>query len=120
MRFLIDADLPRSTQAKIEAYGYFALDVRDIGLATAEDDEIIQYAQQNQLCLLTGDFDFSDIRHYPPRRYAGIVVLKLPDTATANYILQLLEAFLQQTELVTQLYAKLAIMEPGRVRVRTD
>ena len=120
MHFLIDADLPRATKQKIESYGYTAVDVRDVGLGTADDAEIIRYAQKLKLCLLTGDYDFSNIRNYPPRQYSGIVVLKLPDTADAGYILRLLETFLKQTEVVSQLYAKLAIVEPGRIRIRAD
>jgi len=33
-------------------------------------------------------------------------------------ILEILEAFLKQTELVTELSGKLAIIEPGRIRIR--
>ena len=68
---------------------------------------------------MTGDFDFSDIRNYPPGEYAGLVILKLPRTATASFILALLESFLQQENLVAQMPGKLAIVEAGRVRIRT-
>ncbi len=66
-----------------------------------------------------GDFDFSNIRNYPPAKYAGIVVLRLPRTATASYIVNLLESFLRQEELVAQISGKLAIVEPDRIRIRT-
>ena len=71
------------------------------------------------MCLVTRDSDFSDIRSYPPREYAGLVVLKLPGTATASFILSLLESFLQQEDILSKLPGKLAIVEPGRVRTRT-
>jgi hypothetical protein len=44
--------------------------------------------------LVTGDFDFADIRNYPPQHYAGIVVLVIPPTVTATYITRLLDSFL--------------------------
>lgn len=66
MHFLIDADLPRSVSDVLQAYGHEAIDVRDIGLRNAIDTTIARYAQQEGLCLLAGDFDFSDIRTYPP------------------------------------------------------
>ncbi len=119
MRFLVDEDLPRSTDDLLRRYGHEAVDVRDIGLRGAKDPRIAAYAQSEGLCLVTGDFDFSDIRNYPPEKYAGLVVLKLPRTATASFILNLLESFLRQEELVSQMPGKLAIVEPGRVRVRT-
>jgi hypothetical protein len=39
-------------------------------------------------------------------------------TATASFILDLLESFLKQEDLVTQIGGKLAIVEAGRVRLR--
>ena len=83
MRFLIDADLPRRTAIAIRAAGHEAFDVRDIGLRSASDAEIAAHAKKGGLCLITGDFDFSDIRNYPPNDYSGIVVLQAPPNATA-------------------------------------
>ena len=81
MRFLLDASLPRSAGAMLPRFGPEATDVRDLGLRNAPDDVIAAHAQRNQLALVTRDFDFSDIRNYPPADYAGIVVLQLPDDA---------------------------------------
>jgi hypothetical protein len=45
-------------------------------------------------------------------------VLVIPPTVTSLYITQLLEMFLQQSDLIDQLPGRLAIVEAGRVRVR--
>ena len=66
MTFLVDADLPRSAADVIRRHGYDAVDVQDIGLRHADDSEIANHAQREQQCLVTGDFDFADIRNYPP------------------------------------------------------
>ena len=118
MHFLIDADLPRSVGEVLRSYGHDAADVRDIGMRNASDVTIAEQARQKGWCLLTGDFDFSDMRCYPPTDYAGIVVLVIPPTVTSLYITQLLEMFLQQHDVVEQLPGKLAIVEAGRVRLR--
>lgn len=120
MRFLVDADLPRATNDLLRRYKHEAVDVRDIGGRGAKDRQIADYARAEGLCLVTGDFDFSDVRNYPPREYAGLVVLRLPRSATACFILNLLENFLQKEDLVAQIYGKLAIVEPGRIRIRKD
>ena len=78
MTFLVDADLPRSTADVVRRHGYDAVDVRDIGLRHTDDSEIAGHAQREQQCLVTGDFDFADIRNYPPQHYTGIVVLVMP------------------------------------------
>jgi predicted nuclease of predicted toxin-antitoxin system len=119
MRFLIDADLPRSAGNVFRRHGHEATDVRDVALGSAKDSEIARYAQSNDLCLVTGDFDFADIRNYPPDRYSGLLVLRLPRSATSAYINQVLDSFLRRTELVARLPGKLAIVEPGQIRFRT-
>ena len=118
MRFLVDADLPRRTVELIQGYGHEANDVRDIGLARAEDSTIAAYAQSHSLCLITGDFGFSDIRNYPPQDYAGLVVLELPRNATAKVILNLIEVLLQQPQVLNQLQGRLAIVKAGHIRLR--
>jgi len=118
MRFLIDADLPRSTQDLLRRYGHEGIDCRDVGLGSASDARIARYAQDESLCVLTGDADFSDIRAYPPDHYHGLVILHVPPNATAAFILLLLEEFLRQQQVVGNVVGKLAIVEPGRVRLR--
>jgi predicted nuclease of predicted toxin-antitoxin system len=102
----------------VRRHGHDAVDVRDVGLRSAKDSEIAHYARSEGLCLITGDFDFSDVRNYPPDQYAGLIVLYLPRTTTARYIHQQLDSFLRQEELLTKLPGKLAIVEPGRIRLR--
>ncbi len=118
MQFLVDEDLPRSTDELLRQYDHEAIDVRDIGLRGAKDSSIAQYAQENNFCLITGDTDFADIRKYPPEQYAGIIVLRLPGHATAAFILNLIEQFLQQETLLEKIPGKLGIIEPGQVRIR--
>ena len=118
MRFLIDASLPRSTAGLATSLGDDAVDVRDLGMGGASDPDIAAYAQNQQLCLLTRDYDFADIRNYPPDQYYGLVVIELPPTATVAVILELVEALLRQRNVVALLPGRLAIVEPGRVRLR--
>ena len=84
----------------------------------AKDPVIARYAQEHHACLLTGDFDFADIRNYPPESYDGIVVLQLPRDATASFILGLIEEMLRQNEVTARLSRTLAIVEAGRIRLR--
>jgi len=118
MRFLIDADLPHSLTVIIEGFGHDALHVRDVGLGGAPDDEIAAYARSRDLTILTGDFDFGDLRNYPPADYPGIVILVIPQTAGLATIQRLTLELLQAEEVVSSIAGKLAIVEPGRIRVR--
>ena len=118
MRFLLDANMPRSAAGAVQRLGHEAVDVRDIGLGGAEDQQVAAYAKQHDLALITRDFDFSDIRNYPPGEYAGIIVLELPDDAVAATVVKVMESFLSQPQLLSQLKGRLAIVESWRVRFR--
>jgi len=45
--------------------------MRDAGRRDAPDNTIADYARRNHLVLITRDFDFADIRNYPPWLYEG-------------------------------------------------
>jgi hypothetical protein len=118
MRFLVDASLPRATSTVIKAAGHQSVDVRDVGLGTAADAAIADYAKVNGLCLITRDGDFGNVLDYPPQRYAGIVVLSPPEPASRQMVLRLIEDFLGETSLLPLLAGRLTVVEPGRVRLR--
>ncbi len=118
MRFLLDANMPRSTAGVVQRLGHETVDVRDIGLAGGEDKQIAAYAKEHALALITRDFDFSDIRNYPPAEFAGIIVLELPEDAVAATVVKTIESFLSQPKLLSQLVGRLAIAESWRVRFR--
>jgi hypothetical protein len=67
---------------------------------------------------VTRDFDFSNIRNYPPEKYSGIVVLQLPEDAVAGQIVRVLESFITQPDLLKRVPGRLAIVESWRVRFR--
>lgn len=118
MHFLIDASLPRSAAISLKQLGHQSTDVRDAGMREAPDDVIAAYTKQNHLALVTRDFDFADVRNYPPPLYAGIVVLKLREHATAVEVVKLLASFVRRDDWLAYLSGRLAIVETWRVRFR--
>ncbi|CAG0954962.1 hypothetical protein PLCT2_00415 [Planctomycetaceae bacterium] len=120
MKWLIDASLPRSVADVLNEGGHECVDVRDIGLATASDEVLATHAKAHGLVIITGDFDFADIRMYPPREYAGIVVLQVPERASLDFVLNMIRNLLKQAEILDLLPGKLAIVDAARIRVRTE
>jgi len=117
MHFLIDASLPRLCRSVLHQAGHEATDVRDIGLTTAADPVIAAYAVQHQFCILTGDYDFADIRQFPPREHAGIVLLSLPkEGATVDVVCDILRKFL--SDMPSDLHGRLFVTRNGRIRIR--
>lgn len=110
--------MPRSVVALLLRLGHQVEFARDIGLAAAQDGHIAARARMIGATLLTRDLDFADIRQYPPEGYAGIVVMRLPDDATAQVIVSLIERFVREPGFLAALAGRLAIVEPERVRFR--
>jgi predicted nuclease of predicted toxin-antitoxin system len=118
MKFLLDANMPRSAARLLRELGHEVEDVREVLPPGADDATVAARAQARQLVLVTRDFDFADIRNYPPKNYAGLVVLELPDDAIAAQVNQALKSFVSKVELLARLTGRLAIVELWRVRFR--
>lgn len=71
-----------------------------------------------RLALVSRDFDFADIRNYPPQNYSGLVVLELTDDATAIQVNKILETFVRNADFLNRLPGRLAIVSSWRVRFR--
>ena len=110
--------MPRSAAKLLRDAGFDAVDIRETPLRGAKDRQIAAYVKKEGYCLVTGDYDFADIRSYPPKEYAGIVVINAGKDATAAMICNLISEFISQSQIINRLAGRLAIVEPGRVRVR--
>lgn len=73
MRFLIDENVRKDVVDFLRAAGH------DVLMATAgsQDGEIAQTAQESKRVILTHDQHFADILMYPPRKYSGIIRIKI-------------------------------------------
>lgn len=61
IRFLIDADLPRSACTAIRQRGYLADDVRDLDLGAATDEVGLDHAIRHDYTLISADKGFSNL-----------------------------------------------------------
>ena len=118
MRFFVDADLPRKIRHLLMKRGHEAEHVGDIGLGRAPDPQIAAYARDRQACLMTADLGFGNVREFPPESQFGIVVLRLRKFANSPVIVKLAESLLERTDVLERLPGRLAVVEPGRIRLR--
>ena len=115
VKFLLDADMPRSSTELVKNCGYDIEDVRDIGMGMATDREIIQYALRFERCIITRDTDFGEVLRYPD--HPGAIILRLPYTFSAEKINQRLHEFLEAVDDADIKHAIL-IVEQDRYRRR--
>jgi predicted nuclease of predicted toxin-antitoxin system len=117
MRFLLDANIPRSSLEIFEALDQKAVHVTEIGLGAATDEEIAIHAIENKSIIVTKDLDFGTLAVLYKMPVYGIVILRLPFTATAPMIKESLRSFLSAVNLKTLVHS-LVIVEPTRYRIR--
>jgi predicted nuclease of predicted toxin-antitoxin system len=118
MRFLLDENIPRSAAALLRSMGHEVENVRDVLSGGVDDETVAERARSKRFTLVSRDFDFADIRNYPPDHYAGIIVLELPDDAMAALINATLETFVRNPRFLERLPGRLAIVSLWRVRFR--
>jgi len=116
MKFILDANMPYSAK-KVFQQSDRAIHVRDIGLADASDDEILERARQEDAVLVSRDLDFANIIVHPINTHAGAVVLRVPSQFTADDIKKVLKQFLSVVDR-NSLSQSLTIVEPGQFRIR--
>jgi hypothetical protein len=103
VRFLLDANMPRSAVSVLERNGHDAVHARDTALKDAPDERIA---------------DFADVRRYAPEGSPGYLVRRVPDSCIASEIVELMERFLDMPGLADQIPGHLVILDPRQVRFR--
>jgi predicted nuclease of predicted toxin-antitoxin system len=95
--FLLDQMFDRLVVAGLRDKGYDVLAVSEIGMATADDAEIMRWAIENNRTVITLDEHFGDWSILPLSRHPGVIRLKVNPTTTAT-TLNLLLPFLRRHE----------------------
>ncbi len=116
LRFLLDADMPRSSAGMMRSIGLELEDVRDIGMRGATDKEIIEYALKNNRMIVTRDTDFGEVLRYP--EHPGAIILRLPYAFTAKEINERLKEFFKSVR-EEEIRETITIVELSRYRKRS-
>jgi predicted nuclease of predicted toxin-antitoxin system len=115
--FLVDESVPFSVAAVLQEQGHSSRHVGHVGLRGAPDAAIFARAQEEGWIIITRDLGFGNLLDYPLGTHAGIIVLRVPSTFIASQIRDILHAFIAGVE-PEMLKKALAIVEPGRYRIR--
>jgi len=79
LKIKLDENLGPSTAEIFREAGHDVLLTVEQGLGGREDRVLIEVCRAEDRCLVTLDLDFANILNFPPRRYAGIAVIRLPE-----------------------------------------
>lgn len=116
MRFLVDLALSPKTVSFLRNLGYEAIRVSEAGLPKAKDAEVMKYAIDNNMIVVTADLDFGEILAYTEHKKHSVIILRLknPSPEHVNSILSLI---LPRTEKSLK-EGSIVIVEEGRIRIR--
>jgi len=117
IRFLIDADLPRSACVALRRRAYPAEDVRDIGLGAATDDVILSHASMHGYTLISGDKGFTNLLRFPLGTHQGIIVARFPSHTPAREKVRLLIRWIPTLQ-EQDIRGNLLILQPKGFRIR--
>ncbi len=117
IRYLLDADLPRSAAGALRTLGCEVVDVRDIGLGGASDESVFRYAVSHGYILVTADKGFTSLLRFPLGSHPGLIVARFPQHTPARRKSRILAQWIARlTE--SDVARNLLIVEPRGVRIR--
>ena len=114
MKFLIDADSTHSLKGIFNKHGYEAVHVRHV-LGSATDEEIYNYAQENNYVVVTRDLGFAET--FLKNNGVGLILMRLPYYFTVDKINKVFDEFLKEIN-SKEVINSIVVVELGRYRTK--
>ena len=92
MRFLVDANVSPRLAALLRNEGHDAVAVRDVGLAHASDDEILDHALGNDRVIISHDTDFGSLLAFRRLSAPSFILMRSSDPLTVEQQAELILA----------------------------
>jgi predicted nuclease of predicted toxin-antitoxin system len=95
--------------------GHDVATVREQGLTSTPDEELIEICTSEGRCLVTNDRGFGNRLKYNPASYAGIVVIRLPPQHNFDDLRAAIETLIMGVE-SAEVTGKLWIIQRGSIQ----
>ncbi|GAI44358.1 unnamed protein product [marine sediment metagenome] len=116
MRFLVDMALSPKAVNFLQDMGHEAIRANELGMAKSKDREILEYAAENDMVVVTTDLDFGDILAHIRYKKPSVIIFRLKDpsldrvNSLLSFSLPRIKDFLDRGSIV--------VIEDYRIRVR--
>ncbi len=118
MRFLLDQNQSPIVVELLAAVGHEVTHVRDLGLSSASDAQILAVARELGAVIVTGDTDFGDLIAAENAESPSIVLLRRQQGRRGREVGELLLANLPTVEAELEVGA-VVVIDDHRMRVRS-
>ena len=115
MKFLVDMSVSPKTVEFLKKIGYEAVRVSDLGMAKSKDQEIFEYAIENDMILITTDLDFGNILAYTKSKKPSTIIFRLKNPSP-EIVNQMLLLTLPRIEPLKK--GVIIVIEERRIRIR--
>jgi predicted nuclease of predicted toxin-antitoxin system len=119
LKFKLDENFGVRGTATLAAHGHDVATVVGQNLCSSSDVALLDICREEGRCLVTFDLDFSNPLRFPPRRYAGIAVVRIPARSGLAEINAALETLVAAVG-TSGIEGKLWIVELDRIREYAD
>ncbi len=116
MKFLVDMPMSPKTVKFLKNMGYEAIRVSELGMAKSKDRDIFDYAEKNDMVVLTADLDFGNILAYTRSSKPSVIIFRLQNPSPAH-VNSLLSSNLSSIE-EDLLKGAIVIIEDTEIRIR--
>jgi predicted nuclease of predicted toxin-antitoxin system len=116
MKILLDQGVPRSAAALLRAAGIDAVHTAEVGLATATDERILEFAETEGYVVVTLDADFHALLALAGARSPSVIRIRQARLGAAA-VVTIVQSVVQQASAELEQGA-LVTVQAGRVRVR--
>jgi len=116
MLFKLDENLGDRGQKRLREAGHDVMTVQEQQLCGQPDSRVIDVCTTEKRCLMTLDTDFADTLTYPPERYAGIILLRLPKKPVLSDIDVAVDAVIEALHHGADIVGKLWVVRQTTIR----
>ena len=116
MKFLLNMNLPRQLGKRLTEAGHSSRHVGDLGMACADDLEIVEEARRGGETILTHDLDYGHLLAFEGTHYPSVVIFRLRNTHPLRLFMRLMTAMTDVEGPLTK--GAIVVFEEGRLRIR--
>jgi predicted nuclease of predicted toxin-antitoxin system len=117
MRFLLNMNVCRAIAGVLADLGQESVHARDVGLATADDKAVVEYARRDGRIIVTHDLDYGDLLIMAEAPRPSVLIFRLRRSSPSTMCQRLKEAWEPIRAAIEE--GAIVVIEDAAVRIRS-